>query len=174
MWASIPLSNKIYNSYDEEWDFYDPSCDILTLTRTPAADNDPTEEHVNVARLNRVKPNLLCIQDDAKIMLEQMITEAIAYCIPLFCEDDPLGTATRRFGFLFPTPPVAHHVVKKNDQVQWYYHLRYKDVKIPMDKATQIEQTLYCLQKDHPEQLRFLLNIYKEPQGLMGRNTVII
>jgi hypothetical protein len=174
IWPSIPPSNKIYNSYDYEWDLYDISCDMEKRTRRLMPDNDPTEQDVELTNSTHLKPKPMCTQDDLKLTLQGKIDDAITSRMPLFCEEDPLGTATRRFGFVFPNPPLIPHVTKKKDQVQWFYHLGYKDVMLPQETAAQVEQILFCLKKNHLDHLRNLLDIYTNPQGIMENNTVII
>lgn len=174
VWPTIPFLNKIYNSYDEEWDLYHGSCDLKTWTRRPTADEDLTEKDVVLDRPNEHKRNPLRIQEDMRLTLKGKIEEMLAFRMPLFCEEDPLGSATRRFGFLFPNPPCIRHKIRKKDHVQWYYHLGYKDVMLPVEIVDQVEQTLLCMKEDHTDHLQNLLDIYAAPQALIDKNTVVI
>jgi hypothetical protein len=173
LWATYPPTHRVHNVLKEEWDLYHVSCNFTTMSRDPTISDEP----LNLPNLTEASATKsrhhYGIRDDRKLMLDTQLQAFKDKRRPIFCEREPLENARRRFGFLFPNPPVVNDA-SLSKGMPWWFYLGHSDCLLQPAIEIQVCETLWLLQKGHHDQLVPLLDILSQADALIARNDVRI
>jgi hypothetical protein len=173
LWATYPPTHRVHNPLKGEWDLYHISCNFTTLSRDLMV-SDESFKLPNLTEASATKTrHLNGIRDDRKLMLNTQLQAVKDKRRPIFCEREPLENAQRRFGFLFPNPPVVNNA-SLSKGVSWWYYLGHSDCQLQPTIENQVRETLWLLQKGHHDQLVPFLDILSQADALITRNDVRI
>src|SRR5258706_7286553 len=92
---------------------------------------------------------------------------------PLFCEKNPLENAQRRFGFIFPEPPLVNHA-SESKSIPWWFYLGHSQCQLSNPIETQVRETLWLLHNSRNEELTSLLDIFSQGDNVILLNNIAI
>jgi hypothetical protein len=108
LWATYPPTHRVHNILKDEWDLYHICCNFETFSFDPPRSDEPLNL-ANLTYASATNPhNHNGIHDDRRLLLQTQLDAVKDNRWQIFCERDPLENARRRFGFLFPNPPIVN------------------------------------------------------------------
>ena len=176
-WSKYPRTHRIFDIFVCVWDLYDPSCDMVALTRhsgtstvedaEPATIDAGVEPLSQEMRLENISmPDLLDdrlkIAKMAKARLQQNIENHFYF-------HNPIEYASHRYGTLLPPHTFDF---RHNSQVKWWLYLGKNLQEEKFDNMEILSNTLDCLLQGHRDHLRVLLDIFVRPLELINDNRV--
>lgn len=177
IWAMYPPTHRIHNPLKNEWDLYHTSCDFITLSRNEEEFEFTDSTLYNLRSGGVTNPNIQNaardIKDDRKKLLNMRLDEVQSHLQPLFCENDPLENARRRFGFLFPEPPLVNNS-SESKAVAWWFYLGHSNCELSNPIETQVREIIWLLQNKRHEELASLLDIFARWNFFLEINDVRI
>ena len=136
-WRKTPVTHRIYDAYENEWDLYHPACNFQTFTLGAIEEDDPSLNEVELTpsgSKETIAPDIAL--DDKRIRMG-VLKAVHQQRLRLLFETEPLLAATRRFGLMLSVAPL--HTPSAKDKVKWFYHLGYKDVHISSEEVARLE-----------------------------------
>jgi len=180
VWPNLPSTHRVHNPINDEWDLFHISCNFATSRRMHTVPSDePNPEDIDLPPSAitdvgmRGRDGQESVNSDRSKVLSEKLQGVLSQRRALFCENDPVENARRRYGFLFPNPPLVRNAAKSKD-VAWWYLLGHTDCTIPPLLNSQLCETLWLLREGRHEELMSLLDILADPRPIIAGNTVHI